>query len=87
MPDDQGADRIVGAAFSETLARTGRLVSVKARVELKAIDRKTDEILVADSQTALVVDLTENLAGKEAIQEAAAILAERVLPKLAKYKR
>jgi len=35
-----------------------------------------------DRQTALVVDLTEQLAGKAALQEAAARLAERLLPKL-----
>jgi TolB-like protein len=75
---------IVGEAFSETATRHGNLISVKARVEIKAIDRKTDKILAVDRQTALVVDLTENIAGKAAIQEAAAILAERILPKLVK---
>jgi tRNA A-37 threonylcarbamoyl transferase component Bud32/TolB-like protein len=75
---------IVGEAFSETAARHGNLISVKARVELKAIDRKTDKIIAVDRQTALVVDLTENIAGKAAIEEAAAILAERILPKLVK---
>jgi hypothetical protein len=73
---------IVGEAFSETAGRHGNLVSVKARVELKAIDRKTDKIIAVDRQTALSVDLTENIAGKTAIEEAAAILAERILPKL-----
>lgn len=75
---------IVGEAFSETAARHGNLVSVKARVEIKAIDRKTDKILFVDRQTALVVDLTENIASKAALQEAAAIIAERMLPKLVK---
>ena len=75
---------IVGEAFSETAARHGNLISVKARVELKAIDRKTDKIIAVDRQTALVVDLTENIAAKAAIAEAAAILAERILPKLVK---
>ena len=75
---------IVGEAFSETATRTGGLVSVKARVEIKMIDRKTDKILAIDRQAAIVVDLTENIAGKAAIQEAAAMLAERMLPKLVK---
>ena len=48
------------------------------------IDRKTDKIIAVDRQTALVVDLTESIAGKAAIQEAAAILAERILPRLVK---
>lgn len=73
---------IVGEAFSETATRNGNLVSVKARVEIKMIDRKTDKILAVDRQTALVVDLTENIAGKAAIEEAAAILAERMLPRM-----
>jgi serine/threonine protein kinase/TolB-like protein len=75
---------IVGDAFSETAARHGNLISVKARVELKAIDRRTDQIIAVDRQTALVIDLTENIAGKAAIEEAAAMLAERMLPKLTK---
>jgi RNA polymerase sigma factor (sigma-70 family) len=73
---------ITGAGLSEFALRRGNLVSVKARVEIKATDRRSGKILVSDRQTALVVDLTENLAGKAALQEAAAILAERILPKL-----
>jgi len=43
---------------------------------------QSGRILVGDRQTALAVDLTEQLEGKAALQEAAAILAERDLPKL-----
>lgn len=75
---------ITGEGFSEFAARHGNLVTVKARVELKVVDRKTDKVLAVDRQTAVVVDLTEQLAGKAALQEAAALLAERVLPKLVK---
>jgi TolB-like protein len=73
---------ITGEGVSELAARHGNLVSVKARVELKAVDRRTDKVLAVDRQTAVVVDLTEQLAGKAALQEAAALLAERILPKL-----
>ena len=75
---------IVGEAISETATRNGNLVSVKARVEIKAIDRQSGKILAVDRQTALVVDLAENIAGKAALAEAAGILAERILPRIVK---
>jgi TolB-like protein len=75
---------LVGEGFSEFALRRGGLVSVKARVELKAIDRATGNVIATDRQTAVVVDLTELVAGKAALQAAAAQLAERMLPKLVK---
>jgi TolB-like protein len=75
---------LLGEALCETAARHGNLVSVKARVELRAVERKTDRVLWADSQTSLVVDLTEQVAGKAALEQAAAVLAGRVLPRLIK---
>lgn len=73
-----------GEGFSEFAMRHGNLVSVKARLEVKAIDQATGKIIAADRQTAVVVDLTEQIAGKAALQKAAAEIAERLLPKLAK---
>ena len=55
-------------------------MSVKARVELKATYRKSNEVLVADREVAVVVDLSEQIAGKSALQKAALQIAERVLP-------
>ena len=43
-----------------------------------------DSLVLVDRQTAVVVDLSEQLAGKAALQEAAAVIAERLLPKLVK---
>ena len=73
---------IKGEGFSEFALRRGNLVSVKARLEITAVDRATDQVIATDRQTAVVVDLTEQIAGKAALQEAAAQIAERLLPKL-----
>jgi len=76
--------RIEGEGFSEFGLRRGNLVSVKARVEVKAVDHKSGEVVAIDRETAVEVDLTEQIAGKKALQTAAARLAERMLPKLVK---
>jgi len=78
---------ITGEGFSEVAGRVGGLVSVRARVELKVVDRKTGKVLVADRQTVLLVDASEQLAGKTALQNAAAELAQRILPKIAKNEK
>lgn len=75
---------ISGEGFSEFGARRKNIVSVKARLEIKSVDKHTGQIIVADRQTAVEVDLTEQIAGKKALQSAAAIIAERLLPKLVK---
>lgn len=82
---DKRADIVLQSdGFSEFAMRRGNLVSVKARLEVKAIDRATDKVIAVDRQTTVVVDLTELVAGKAALQEAAAQIAERLLPKLVK---
>lgn len=81
--DSKKADVILtGEGFSEFAMRHGNLVSVKARLEVKAVDQQTDKVIATDRQTAVVVDLTEQIAGKSALQKAAAEIAERLLPKL-----
>lgn len=82
--DKKAEIAIEGEGFSEFAMRRGNLVSVKARLEVKAIDRVSGKVLATDRQTAVVVDLTEQIAGKAALQEAAAQIAERMLPKLVK---
>jgi curli biogenesis system outer membrane secretion channel CsgG len=71
-----------GEAFSEIAVRHGNLISVKARVELKAVNQSTGEVLVTDRQTTVGLDVTEQIAAKNALQEAGAQLAERMLPKI-----
>ena len=73
---------ITGEGFSEFAMRRGNLVSVQARLEVNAVDRRTGEILAIDRQTVVEVDLSEQVAGKTALQNAAAQIAERMLPKL-----
>ncbi len=73
-----------GEAFSETAGRTGDIVTAKARVEVKAVDRKTGKVVAVERQTAVAADLAEQSAGKAALEEAAAAIAERLLPKLVK---
>ena len=73
---------MTGEGFSEFAMRRGNLVSVKARLEVKAVDRKTGRIIAVDRQTSVVVDLTEQIAGKKALQAAAERIALRMLPKL-----
>jgi TolB-like protein len=81
--DSRKADIVLeGEGFSEFAVRHGNLVSVKARLEIKAVDKKTDKVIAADRQVAVVVDLTEQIAGKAALQQTAAQIAERLLPKL-----
>ena len=74
---------ITGDAFSAFGLRKGNLVSCKARVELKARNKKGD-VLAVDRQTSVAVDIAEQTAAKTALQNAAAELAERLAPKLAK---
>ncbi len=74
---------ITGEGFSEFSTRRGNLVSVTARVEIKAVDAKAN-ILAVDRQTQVEVGLAEQITGKKALQEAAARIATRILPKVAK---
>jgi len=78
------AVEITGEAFSAYGLQKGNLISCKSRVEIKARDLATGNILAVDRQTSVGVDIAEQTAAKTALQNAADVLAERVLPKLAK---
>ena len=75
---------LIGEGFSQFAARHGNLISVKARLEVKALDRATGKVLAVDRQVSVAVDLAEQIAGKTALQEAAATIAGRLLPKIVK---
>jgi hypothetical protein len=71
---------IVGEGFSEFAGRNGNLITVKARVELKAVDTRTQQVLAIARKTATQVDLAEQIAGKAALQKAAGEAAIELLP-------
>jgi TolB-like protein len=73
---------ISGEGFSEMASRHGNLVTSKARVEIKAVERASSKVMAIDREVAVNVDLTENIAAKQALQDAAANIAQRLLPKL-----
>ena len=81
--DRNSADVILtGEGFSQFASRHGNLQSVKARLELKAVERETGRVLAIDRQVTVAVDLAEQIAGKAALQEAASKIATRLLPKI-----
>ena len=73
---------LTGEGFSQFASRHGNLVSVKARLEVKALDRSSGKVLAVDRHTSVGVDVGEHIAGKSALQDAAVSIAERLLPKL-----
>jgi TolB-like protein len=75
---------ISGEAISEFATRRGNLISVRARLEVKAVDRASGKVVAIDRQTCIAVDLAEQVAAKAALQEASAAIAERLLPKIMK---
>lgn len=77
--------RITGEAFSEFGARRGNLVSSVARVEIKVVG-EGGQLLASDRQRGVAVDLAEHVAAKEALQNAAIKLLDRLVPKLATAK-
>jgi Curli production assembly/transport component CsgG len=88
LADDNSTNRpdieITGEAFSELGLRKGNLQSCRARIEIKARDVASGNIISVDRQTSVAVDLAEHIAAKTALQNGASELAERVIPKLVK---
>ena len=79
---DKADVEITGEAFSAMGLRKGNLVSCKSRVEVKVHNISDRKLITADRQTSVAVDIAEQTAAKTALQNAAAELAERLLPQL-----
>jgi len=73
---------ISGEALSEFGMQKGNLKSCRARIEIKARDVASGNIISEDRQTSVAVDLAEHIAAKTALQNGADEMAERLLPKL-----
>jgi hypothetical protein len=73
-----------GEAFSERGLQRANLVSCRARLELKLRNLTTGEIVGVDREVASGVDLSEHVAAKTALENAAREITPRVLAMLSK---
>lgn len=70
---------ISGEAFSEFGMRRGSLVSSKGRVEIKAVNVGTGELVSVGRHVAVAVDLSREIAGKAAITKATVEIASALV--------
>lgn len=75
---------IIGEAFSEFNMERAGLISCRARVEARAVETDTGRILAAHGFHGAGVDSTENLAGKAALANAGAKIAEYLMDQILK---
>jgi hypothetical protein len=75
---------ITGEAFSELGMRRGNLVSCRARVEITVKHSATKKLLHVDRQTDVAIDITEHIAAKNALENAALKLIDRIVPQIVK---
>ena len=84
MPEDVGVV-IVGEAMSEPAGQYGPLYAARYRVEVRALDRSTGDIIAVARRSGTYADASPVLAGKTGIEKAAAGIAYEIIPKLAGY--
>ena len=73
---------ISGEAFSELAMRRGNLVSCRARVEITLKKAGASALLHVDRQNDVAIDLSEHVAAKKALENAALKLLDRIVPAL-----
>jgi len=74
---------IIGEAFSEFAATLEReMVSCRARVEAKAVETATGQILATDGREGSAADISENIAGKKALRDAGSELASYLIERI-----
>jgi len=76
---------IIGEAFSEYAGDNYGFKSCRARIEIKAIDTKTEQIAAALSQHATAADTAELLAGKTALRSAGSQIGLDLAKQLSAY--
>jgi hypothetical protein len=62
--------------------RRGNLISCRSRIEIKVIRQPAGDLLLADRQSGVGIDIAETSAGKNALEDAASKLLDRIVPKL-----
>jgi hypothetical protein len=73
---------IYGGAFSEAAGTAGNFVSVRARVELTAINVKNGEVVAVNRGTGSAADLSENVAAKASLEKATSACMEEFLTEM-----
>lgn len=73
---------IIGEAFSEYNTEMGGMKSCRARVEGRAINVDTGEIIATNGMEASGVDVSENVAGKVALRNAGGKLADYLIDQI-----
>jgi len=85
--DPQRGDRararyhLMGEGISAFGIRQKGVISVKARLEIRVLDG-AGQVVAGDTQTSVKLGLSEVIAGKEALADAAGAIAQRLLPQL-----
>jgi hypothetical protein len=79
---DRPVVTISGEAFSEAAGEFGRFKVARVRVEVKAVNQKTGEVLAVARRIGTNADLSEQVAAKKGLSDEAANIANELIPKL-----